>query len=705
MKVAIIGACGYIGSLFYNKLHKRNDIELYCYDIVDHDVFPPHSKKRASEIPLEEIASFNVILFLAGMASKADCEKEDYSEVYRSNVVEIEEFVKKTNSNQLIVYASTGSIYSNMKDEANETDTIDTTHLENYELSMYQREIKLNRLNKKTIGLRFGTVIGVDKNIRPEIIYNGLYYSAFSLNTVKVWNSNTWRSILFFEDLYNVFNILIANKDSLNYPDIYNIGSFNSTIYDIAKFISSNTDSQLVNSGASLQVGFQMNTTKFCERFNYKMIGTYESIHKYYIERKELLLELINNPLNKTSRCIACYSRLISHVLDLGDQPLANYFLDIEKEIETYPLHLVRCRQCSHTQINYIVDRNILFRNYIYESGTSSTLRKYFKDLAELYNSKIISSSKRKVLEIACNDGFQLDEFKELGWETYGVDPAENLVKISQKKGHTIDCKFWGKESISFLKDNKFDLIVAENVLAHVTNPINFLQHCEKIMDTNTLLVIQTSQANMYRNNEFDTIYHEHISFFTIKSMCKVVKNIGCTVVNVYKPSIHGVSYVFEIKKGIQDVTLPMLEEEEQIGLYTYNLYNTYEKAIQKIKINSLNILNKYANKGFNILGFGAAAKGNVFLNYIFDSKHNVLCPEFIIDDSELKQGMYTPGTLIPVTNINILNRYINKKILIIVLAWNFYEEINTKIKNYIKTNELLIDINYIRFFPDIMIC
>jgi len=704
MKVAIIGSAGYIGSLFYVKLIQRKDIELTCYDMVDSDIFPPHIKKKASEISKEEIVSFDVILYLAGLPSKADCEKEDYTAVYKMNVTEIEEFMSKTTREQLIIYASTGSIYSDMAGPSSETDNINVTNLENYELSMYEREVKVALLNKRSVGLRFGTVIGVEQNIRPEIIYNSLYYSAFSLNKIKVWNADTWRSILFFEDLYNVFNLLIQNKDSIQAPEIFNIGSFNATIYEIARFVASSTNSELINTGLTKRIGFQMNTSKFCERFQYTMLGCFESIHEYYMQRKDLLLELINNPLNKTYKCILCYSRLMNHVLDLGKQPLANYFLDSEKEVDIYPLHLYRCRLCSHTQINYIVDRNILFKNYIYESGTSATLRNYFKSLAELYNSKIVKSTERKVLELACNDGFQLDEFKALGWKTFGVDPAENLVQISRDKGHIIDCKFWGKEQISFLKDNRFDLILAENVLAHVTNPINFLQQCEKNMDEETLLVIQTSQANMYRNNEFDTIYHEHISFFTIQSMCRVVRSIGCTVVNVYKPSIHGVSYVFEIKKGLLNVTLPLLEEEEQYGLYSYNLYNNYEKAIQKIKIKSLYTLKEYKEAGFNILGFGAAAKGNVFLNYIFNSKKNTLCPEYIIDDSEPKQGKLTAGTLIPIRNSSILYDYNNKNICVIILAWNFRQEIETKLRNYIKKNNLNITAKAVCFFPEFCI-
>jgi nucleoside-diphosphate-sugar epimerase/2-polyprenyl-3-methyl-5-hydroxy-6-metoxy-1,4-benzoquinol methylase len=707
MKIAIIGACGYIGSLIYTDLIKEQNIDLVCYDIQDLDIFPVHIKKKASEISIEEINTFDIVLYLAGISRKIDCEKEDFTKVCEVNVNEIEEFIKKATNKQLIIYASTGSLYSEKEGPSKENDSIDPANLENYELSMYQREIIINKMKKRTIALRFGTVVGVGSNIRSEIIYNGLYYSAFSFNSIKVWNSKARRSILYYKDLYNIFSLLIQHKDEFITSEIFNVGSFNSTIGEIAESISKKTGATLsINDNTfNVRIGFQMDTAKICERLNYKMIGNNDVLYNYYVKNKENLLELINNPVNKTYKCILCNSILMKHILNLGNQPLANDFLDAKQAIEMYPLHLFRCRNCYHTQINYLVDRNVLFKNYIYESGTSTTLRNYFKELAVLYNKKIEKNTTKKVLEIACNDGFQLDEFKTLGWETYGVDPAENLVKIAQKKGHIIDCKFWGKEKISFLEDNVFDLILAENVLAHVTNPINFLQCCEKIMNDETLLVIQTSQANMYRNNEFDTIYHEHISFFTIKSMCNLVRNIGCSVINIYKPSIHGTSYVFEIKKGVYNVSLPLLQEEEDIGLYSSNLYFTYEKAIQKIKITCLNTLKEYKDKQFKILGFGAAAKGNVFLNYIFDSSSNKLCPEYIIDDSSAKQGKYTSGTLIPITSSDILHTYNNSKLFVIILAWNFSDEIILKINKKITNENLKIICKSICFFPELKVC
>ena len=231
-----------------------------------------------------------------------------------------------------------------------------------------------------------------------------------------------------------------------------------------------------------------------------------------------------------------------------------------------------------------------------------------------------------------------------------------------------------------------------------------FLKECSNYMNNDTLLVIQTSQANMYMYTQFDTIYHEHISFFTIKSMIRALRNIGCYLDNVYKTDIHGVSYVFEIRKGEQTKKLQLLDEEINNGLYTPEVYSNYRNTIEKSREKWLDILSQYKNEGYNILGFGAAAKGNVFLNYIFNSEPNTLAPEYIIDNSSSKENKFTAGTLIQIKNENILFEYNYKKIIIILLAWNFSDEICNRLNNFIKTNNLSINVTTINFYPSLSI-
>jgi 2-polyprenyl-3-methyl-5-hydroxy-6-metoxy-1,4-benzoquinol methylase len=466
-----------------------------------------------------------------------------------------------------------------------------------------------------------GTVCGISPSMRPELIYNGMYYSAFSYGNVDVTNPTSWRSVLWYPDLLGVITKIMSDTSIEN--DIFNIGSFNSTIGDIAVTISEKTRSRLYITTTSSDTGFQMDCSKVSDRFNYTFRGTKDTLHEYYEKKKVDLLDKINTPNGLHMKCLICRNAKIERVLDLGTQPLANNFINTYENVPSYPLEVYRCMHCRHTQLNYIVNRESLFRNYIYESGTSQTLRDDFKRIAETYTRRI-SKINPTVLELACNDGYQLDEFKALGWKTYGVDPAKNQVEKAIAKGHSIDCKFWGTEPSTLVDGIELDLILAENVVAHVTNPVGFIRTCANVMTDSTLLVVQTSQANMYANNEFDTIYHEHISFFTVRCMKQAAKNAGCTVVHVYKTPIHGISYVFEIRKGVFPVSDSLvLQDEIKLGLYTDDFYTKYTASIHGLKSKCLDVLKTYSESGYHILGFGAAAKGNVFLNYIFDSSPN----------------------------------------------------------------------------------
>ena len=206
--------------------------------------------------------------------------------------------------------------------------------------------------------------------------------------------------------------------------------------------------------------------------------------------------------------------------MDLNKQPLANSYHDNSKKLEKYPLGVNLCQDCYHIQLTDVVDPDLLFKDYLYVSGTTKTLRDNFKWFADFVleyaancrwnwpNPKVNS-----VLDVACNDGTQLDYFKERGVETYGVDPAENLWELSSKN-HDVICEYFDSVFFGF----KFDVITAQNVFAHNGNPKKFLDDCFELKNDNSMLYIQTSQAEMILNNQFDTIYHEHVSFFNINS-------------------------------------------------------------------------------------------------------------------------------------------------------------------------------------------
>jgi len=392
----------------------------------------------------------------------------------------------------------------------------------------------------------------------------------------------------------------------------------------------------------------------------------------------------ISNYTKKTD-CICCAKSNLSLVLDLNKQPLANSYHNEDEILEEYPLGLNLCDDCYHLQLTHIVDPDLLFKNYLYCSGTSQTLRDNF----EWFSNFVLEDAPQctSVLDIACNDGTQLDCFKEKGVETYGIDPAENLYELSSKN-HDVKCEYFDSVFFGFL----FDVIIAQNVFAHNSDPKKFLDDCCELMDDDSRLYIQTSQAHMVQNNQFDTVYHEHISFFNINSMNELVKRTGLHLVDVIKTPVHGVSYLFVLsKKKMNEHRIQnLIDVERETGLYFKKTYEDYKQNILNI-VESFKKVVEHVQGEYPVIGYGAAAKGNTFLNFA-DVKL-----DYVIDDNELKQGLYTPGTNIEIKSVDLLKEYSeDDRILFVPLAWNFYDEIRKRIKN-VRDNK---NDRFLKYFP-----
>jgi SAM-dependent methyltransferase len=412
--------------------------------------------------------------------------------------------------------------------------------------------------------------------------------------------------------------------------------------------------------------------------------------------------------------CVACGSHNLKLTLDLNTQPLANsYKMNKDDVQEEYPLAINRCTDCYHIQLTHSVDPHLMFDDYLYVSGTSNTMHSYSENFAK-YASKTHSmytsnQEPKHVMDIGCNDGTQLDYFKQMGHYTYGVDPAQNLFERSSKN-HTIWCDYFCEEFIdeTILSPDgdpmKFDIISAQNVFAHGPEPLKFLENAKHMMHSNTLLFIQTSQAFMVRNNEFDTIYHEHISFFNIQSMNELCKRAGLYLLDVQYMPIHGTSYAFVISKS-PEIRTPfmegkidqLIEIERNAGMYDEQTYIDYTKNADEI-VKMLKYETDYVQQnmiGWNVVGYGAAAKGMTLLNY---SKIKL---DFIVDDNPLKQGRFTPGSSIPIVSIDKIDDLTTT--LFVPLAWNFFDEIRRKIKERRNKEDHKYD-RFITYFPRVEI-
>lgn len=364
--------------------------------------------------------------------------------------------------------------------------------------------------------------------------------------------------------------------------------------------------------------------------------------------------------------CLCCDGETVE-LIDFGPMPLVNTYSVKTK----YPLSVRRCVNCYHLQLHEFVDPDVLYRHYTYCSGTGRTAHDYFRDFARMALSYVPDA--KNVIDIASNDGSQLDAFRELGLVTRGVDPAKNLNEIASGKGHNITTAFFEQMSTDVDPEN-FDIITAQNVVAHTPNPLRFLEKCKGVMHDESRLFIATSQANIIVNGECDTIYHEHVSYFNAHSMMKLADRAGLVVLDIVMHDIHGTSYVFVLgKDGRQSIrVVQRLEWEQSVGMMSPPLYHWWKSHVRdKIKRVGATIEN-YQRDGYYAVGCGAAAKGISMVNM---ARVHL---DVIADNTPTKWNQETSGMkIVPFTEIGNLN---GEKVLFVILAWNVGSEIRSNV-------------------------
>lgn len=389
---------------------------------------------------------------------------------------------------------------------------------------------------------------------------------------------------------------------------------------------------------------------------------------------------------NEIKNCLCCESKNLKEYLNLNDQPLANSYHKGEL-LNKFALRVNFCQECYHNQLSISVDPDELFKNYLYVSGTTETFKAHCKELAADVVKRVKQNP--RVLDIACNDGTLLEYFKDLGCKVKGVDPAVNLRKITNQKNIDVHVGYWNQDID--LKE-KFDVITGTNVFAHVNDPKGFLQACKNHLNDEGVILLEFPYCKkMLENNEFDTIYHEHISYFLISPILKLLERIGdLCVKDVILTSIHGGSIRLILGKGTchNTVVLDLLEKEKPFLQNDY--YESFSNKIKKQKQDLLFLMESIKDK--KIIGYGASAKGNTMLNY-FD-----LSLSYIVDDNKMKHGYLTPGKNIPIFDpIKILEE--KEEIYVLLLAWNFSEEIKKRI-NKMKPN----GVKFIKYVPSVEI-
>jgi len=401
----------------------------------------------------------------------------------------------------------------------------------------------------------------------------------------------------------------------------------------------------------------------------------------------------------RLTACLCCRSRNFRPYLDLGMQPLANANTDHGEALPVYPLGLNLCRDCFHSQLPLSVDPAVLFRNYQYVSGTTRTLDQYFADFTRKVEVDFGQTAHLDVMDIASNDGSLLRHFVERGHTVLGVDPAENLRPLSQANGVETLVDFW-REDLAARIERRFDAVVAMNVVAHVPDPIGFLRGVARVLKPGGRFYVQTSQARMFDRYEFDTIYHEHLSFFTARSFLALCESAGLKAVHLDIAPVHGDSYLWTLSTDADasaDVSVTEeLARQSAAGFYTDAYYDGFARRVADLARDVKALLEDYRRSGVRIAGFGAAAKGMTFLNYA------QIPLDFIVDENPIKIGRYAPGINVPIVGMDRL-RGEEAPTAFLIMAWNFATEIMAKVRSARPNVSPPGDI-FVTYYPEIRI-
>lgn len=387
-------------------------------------------------------------------------------------------------------------------------------------------------------------------------------------------------------------------------------------------------------------------------------------------------------------RCRACGCTNGALVLDLGVQPLANNLLrpeDVSKPEPKFPLRLAVCQSCWLLQIVDLVPPVQLFSEYLYFSSFSDLMVSHAQKAAERYIREFELGSSSRVIEIASNDGYLLQFFLRAGVPCFGIEPAANIAQVARTRGIETLVEFFGAPLARQLvsSGNPADLILGNNVFAHAPDINDFVVGLKTLLKPQGRIILEFPYAlDFIEKGEFDTIYHEHVFYFSLTALQPLFRRHGLSIIHAERLAIHGGSLrlfaalerVYPVQPSVHD----LLANERSLGLDSLDYYQGFGQRARKLKEALNALLAGLRQQGRSVAGYGASAKGSTLLNYL-ELKPGTLT--FVSDRSVHKQGRLTPGTHIPIVPPEELVR--RQPDYTLLLTWNFSEEILEQQKDY----------------------
>ncbi len=384
--------------------------------------------------------------------------------------------------------------------------------------------------------------------------------------------------------------------------------------------------------------------------------------------------------VTKRKFCRACGSVALEMFLRLGPTPLANSFLCSPDAPETsYPLDVYFCRSCSLVQLLDVVDAETLFRDYIYVSGTSETMKCHFRSYAAEVAETLSLKPSDLVVEVASNDGTLLECFKRYGVRSLGIEPARNIAEIARDRGIETIADFFTSSVGSHVRSvyGPARAVIGNNVLAHVDDTRDFLAGCAAVIGDDGLVVIEAPYLRpMLDRLEYDTVYHEHLCYFSVTALLILFESAGLRLARIEQTPIHGGSlrvYGGHCNKYPQNCieALRLASEERELGMQCLDRYSQFARQVEENRRDLVGLLKSLKRDGRSVAGYGAPAKGNTLLNYC---RINTDLLPYTVDRNPMKIGKFTPGMHIPVLDPSVLAE--RKPDYLLVLPWNLTDEI-----------------------------
>ena len=380
--------------------------------------------------------------------------------------------------------------------------------------------------------------------------------------------------------------------------------------------------------------------------------------------------------------CRSCGSSSGHEVLDLGLQPLANNLLPVPPEQvgeePRFALIVDVCNECFLMQLRELVPPVRLFSEYLYFSSFSDAMLRHARKAVEQHSADYSLGSESLVVEIASNDGYLLQYFKERGVPSLGVEPAANIAKVAREKGIDTRVEFFSKAFAEELvnEGKQADLILGNNVFAHVPDVNDFVAGISTLLKPNGVAALEFPWGHeMVRNLEFDTIYHEHVYYFNAVALTPLFQRHGLEIFRIEKLPIHGGSLRIHACKRdsrpVESSVHDVVAEETSAGATTAEYYEQFSASVVTLKKSLLDLLSDLLGKGHSIAAYGASAKGSTLLNYCGIGRETL---SFIVDRSTYKQGKYSPGMHLPILSPQALLE--NHPDYTLLLTWNFADEI-----------------------------